>query len=63
MPKINLEMQAATRSSSAEIAKEVLQDLRKQYPGIAAHARFAKPRANQRDLSQPQVQAQAQTQP
>jgi len=47
MPKINQEMQAANRAFSTRIAKGVLQDLRSQYPGIAAHARFAKPRAGQ----------------
>jgi hypothetical protein len=59
MPKINGEMQAANRSFSTRIAKEVLQDLHKQYPGIAAHARFAKPRQGQPE----QTQQQAQTQP
>jgi hypothetical protein len=58
MPKINGEMQAANRAFSTRIAKDVLQDLRKEYPGIAAHARFAKPRAVQ--AGQPQQQAQAQ---
>jgi hypothetical protein len=58
MPKINSEMQAANRAFSTGIAKGVMQDLRKQYPGIAAHARFAKPRSAQTE--QPQQQAQAQ---
>jgi hypothetical protein len=58
MPKINGEMQAANRAFSMRIAKDVLQDLRKEYPGIAAHARFAKPRPAQ--AGQPQQQAQAQ---
>ena len=58
MPKINAEMQAANRAFSTRIAKDVLQDLRKEYPGIAAHARFAKPRPAQ--AGQPQQQAQAQ---
>jgi hypothetical protein len=59
MPKINGEMQAANRAFSSHIAKEVMQDLRKQYPGIAAHAHFAKPRPPQIE----QAQQQAQTQP
>jgi hypothetical protein len=59
MPKINSEMQAANRAFSTRIAKEVLQDLHKQYPGMAAHARFAKPRQGQPE----QTQEQAQTQP
>src|SRR6202521_2581925 len=56
MHRITAEMQAANRTFSTRIAKDVLQDLRKQYPGIAAHARFAKPRPAQTD--QPQQQAQ-----
>jgi hypothetical protein len=59
MPKINSEMQAANRAFSTRIAKEVLQDLHKQYPGMAAHARFAKPRQGQPE----EAQQQAQTQP
>jgi hypothetical protein len=59
MPKINGEMQAANRAFSTRIAKEVLQDLHKQYPGMAAHARFTKPRQSQPE----QPQQQAQTQP
>jgi hypothetical protein len=51
-------MQAANRAYGTRIAKDVLQDLRKEYPGIAAHARFAKPRSAQ--AGQPQQQAQAQ---
>lgn len=62
MPKINAEMQAANRAFSTEIAKDILQDLRKQYPGVAAHARLAKPRPGQVEQAQHQQQ-QAQTQP
>jgi hypothetical protein len=40
-----------------------MQDLRKQYPGVAAHAHFAKPRSAQSEQAQQQAQAQAQTQP
>jgi len=58
MPKINGEMQAANHAFSTRIAKEVLQDLRKQYPGMAAHARFAKPRQGQPEQSQQQAQTQ-----
>jgi hypothetical protein len=63
MPKINGEMQAANRAFSMRIAKDVLQELRKEYPGVAAHARLAKPRPGQADQSQQQSQQQAQTQP
>src|ERR1700686_4993612 len=59
MPKINGEMQAANRTFSMRIAKDVLQELRKEYPGVAAHARLAKPHPGQAD----QAQQQAQTQP
>src|SRR4029077_12417015 len=59
MPKINMETEAASRAFSTRIAKDVLQDLRKQYPRVAAHARLAKPRPNQ---AEPQQFAQ-QTQP
>jgi hypothetical protein len=60
MPKISTEMQAANRAFSMQIAKDVLQDLRKQYPGVAAHARLAKPRPGQVEQVQ---QQQAQTRP
>jgi hypothetical protein len=58
MPKINIETQAASRAFSTRIAKEVLQDLRKQYPGVAAHARLAKPRPNQAEPPQQLAQTQ-----
>jgi uncharacterized protein len=60
MPKINQEMQASNRAQSMQLAKGILQDLRKQYPGMAAHARFAKPRSAQ---TTPQSQQLAQAQP
>jgi uncharacterized protein len=59
MPKINGEMQAANRALGTRVAKEVLQDLRKQYPSVAAHARLGKQRPGQAE----QPQQQAQTQP
>jgi hypothetical protein len=58
MPKINTEMQVTNRAFGMRIAKDVMQDLRKQYPGVAAHARLAKPRQGQ--VEQPQQQAQTQ---
>ena len=67
MPKINGEMQAANRTFSTRVAKDVLQDLRKQYPGVAAHARLAKRPAQASETTQqaqaPQAQQQAATQP
>ncbi len=58
MPKINMETQAANRAFSTRIAKDVLQDLRKQYPGVAAHARLAKPRVGQAEPPQQLAQTQ-----
>jgi hypothetical protein len=60
MPKINGEMQAANRAFGTRIAKSVLKDLRKEYPGMAARARFSKPRQAQAEQV---AQGQAQTQP
>jgi hypothetical protein len=59
MPKVNAETQAASRAFSTRIAKDVLQDLRKQYPGVSAHARLAKPHTGQAEP----LQQLAQTQP
>lgn len=58
MPKINMEAQAASRAFSTRIAKDVLQDLRKQYPGVAAHARLVKPRTSQAEPPQQLAQTQ-----
>ena len=58
MPKINMETQAANRAFSTRIAKDVLQDLRKQYPGVAAHARLAKLRVGQAEPPQQLAQTQ-----
>jgi len=64
MPKINAEMQVANRAFSTRLAKDVLKDLRKEYPGVAAHARFAKPHQGQgQQAQQVPAQTQAQTQP
>lgn len=59
MPKVTAEIQAATRGINMRLAKDVMQDLRKQYPGVAAHARLNKSRPNH---AEPETQ-QAQTQP
>ena len=42
MPKINAEIKAANRAAGTRVAKEVLHDLRKEYPGIGTHARLVK---------------------
>lgn len=59
VPGVNRESMAAGRAINARITKDVLQGLRKQYPGIAAQARFAKQHPGQ---ANPAMQ-QAQTQP
>lgn len=59
VPKLNAEAQAAARALSLRAAKEVLQDLRKEYPVIGAQARLNKSTSGQ----QGQVKQQAQAQP
>ena len=64
MPKISAEVQAANRAVSTHVAKDVLQDLRQQYPGIASQARLVKLRPGQNEpakqqRTQPQHQADA----
>ena len=58
MPKINAEIQAANRTAGTRIAKEVLQELRQQYPGIAAQARLVKQRRGQVEQAERQATAQ-----
>jgi hypothetical protein len=60
MPKVNAEIQAANRAASVRVAKEVLQDLRSQYPGISARARLQKRNS---PSEQGQQQLQPQTRP
>lgn len=59
MPKISAEVQAANRAAGTRVAKDVLQDLRQQYPGIAGKARLVKARPGQEE----QAKQQARTQP
>jgi hypothetical protein len=64
MPKVSQEIQAANRAISTRAAKETLQDLRKQYPGLATQARLQRQRGLQSDdtkkqASQTQAQASA----
>jgi uncharacterized protein len=63
MPKITSEIQAVNRNVSTRLAKDVLQDLRKQYPGVAAHARFNKSRPGHTGQDSQQAQTQPQTDP
>ena len=62
MPKINTETQAMNRAVGTRVAKEVMQDLRKQYPGLSAQARLAKPRPGQTDAAKQQTKTQPETQ-
>ena len=60
MPKINGEIRTANRAAGTRIAKEVLRDLRKQYPGIATRARLVKQRPAQTDQTSQREQTQPQ---
>jgi uncharacterized protein len=62
MPKISAEIQAANRAAGTKIAKEILQDLRKQYPGIGAQARLVKSRRNGNAQSGEQAPTDSQNQ-
>ena len=62
MPKITAEIQAANRGVSTRLAKDVLQELRRQYPGMAAHARLNKSRPGRPDEPSQQAQSQPQSQ-
>ena len=62
MPKIAVETQAVNRAVSTRVAKEVLQDLRKQYPGIGGQARLARTRSGQSEQAKQQTQTQPEAQ-
>jgi hypothetical protein len=62
MPKIAAETQTVNHAVSTRVAREVLQDLRKQYPGIGSQARLAKPRAGQSEQAKQQTQTQPEAQ-
>ena len=54
----------AAKSIPVRIAKDVLKDLRKEFPGVAAHAHFAKRQGQAEQAQQQQAQQQRpQTQP
>ena len=63
MPRISAEAQAANRAVSTRVVKDVLQDLRQQFPGIVGKARLVKARPGQdeqaKQEAQPQNQADA----
>ena len=62
MPKITVEIQAANRAIGTRVAKEVLQDLRRQYPGIGAQARLNKPAGQQPEQARWQHAGQSEIQ-
>jgi hypothetical protein len=62
MPKISAESQVASRAVIVRVAKDVLQDLRKQYPGMASQARLVKARPGQAEQAKQPVQTQSQNQ-
>jgi hypothetical protein len=62
MPKIMVETQAANRAEGTRIAKEVLQDLRRQYPGVGTQARLMRPRAAQAAQAKQQTETQPEAQ-
>jgi hypothetical protein len=59
MPKVTAEMQTASRAVSTRVAKDVLQDLRRQYPTIGAQARLNKTRPGQTEQAKQQSQTEA----
>jgi hypothetical protein len=63
MPKINSEIQAANRAVTVRIAKEVLQDLHKDYPGLVGRARLQKQRPGQPEQAPQQSSTQPQPTP
>jgi uncharacterized protein len=63
MPKVSAEANAAGRAVSLRAARDVIQDLRKQFPGIGAQARLQKQHPGQPTQPKQQSQAQAQQGP
>ena len=65
MPKISAEIDAANRTVSTRVAKDVLQDLPQEYQGIGIQATSAKPRAvaqtETAQVKQPAGSAQSQS--
>jgi hypothetical protein len=63
MPKVSAESNSAGRATSLRVARDVMQDLRKQYPGVGAQARLTKPHAGPQVQPKQQAQAQGTSQP
>lgn len=61
MPKITAEIQAANRAIGMRVAKEVLQDLRREYPGVGAQARL-RPQTQQPEQTRQQHAAPSEIQ-
>ncbi len=55
MPKVSAESAAVGRALSTRIARDVFQDLRKEYPSIGAQARLGKPHPSQPHRSKQQT--------
>ena len=63
MPKVSAESGSAGHATSLRVAREVMQDLRKQFPGVGAQARLTKPHAGPQVQPKQQAQAQGTSQP
>ena len=63
MPKVSAESNSAGRAISLRVARDVMQDLRKQFPGVGAQARLTKPHAGPQVQPRQQAQAQGTSQP
>ena len=63
MPKVSAESNSAGRAVSLRVARDVMQDLRKQFPGVGAQARLTKPHAGPQVQPRQQAQAQGTSQP
>ena len=64
MPKVSAESNSAGHAVSLRVARDVMQDLRKQFPGgVGAQARLTKPHAGPQVQPKQQVQAQGPSQP
>jgi uncharacterized protein len=63
MPKVSAESSSTGRAISLRVARDVMQDLRKQFPGVGAQARLTKPHAGPQVQPKQQAQAQGTSQP
>jgi uncharacterized protein len=63
MPKVSAESNSAGHAISLRVARDVMQDLRKQFPGVGAQARLTKPHSGPQVQPKQQAQAQGTSQP